>query len=649
MSENTGILSANLAALARFEPAFAARLSCVDPAPLDWSASRTGPPTATLLRDGRTLSLASRFDPQSEAAKLLESVDLGKHACVVMLGFGLGYHIARLAPRIGEDAILIVFEPDLPLLRAVLERIDHSQWLGHSQLILADETTDRAALLNRIEKQAALLTQGTVLVTHPPSRQISGEKFNAFGKLVAEVTAFARTNVATALVNSTRTYRNLTANLAPYVGGATTDELFGAAAGYPAICVSAGPSLAKNVELLCDPQVRRNVVVITAQTTLKPLLDRGIRPDFVTALDYHEISRRFYEGLPALPDVTLVAEPKANPTIVESFPGPVRMTQSRFLDRLLGPLARPRINIRDGATVAHLSFYLAQHLGCNPILLIGQDLGFSDGLYYCPGTAIHEVWAPELGPFNTLEMMEWQRIVRHRRHLHKCEDIHGRPIYSDEQMITYLKQFERDFSTASQTVLDCTEGGMPKKGASLATLADALAEHATRPVPPMPAVTAKLDPGKVRAAEELLRQRIEEVRELDRLADDTIPALRQMGEHQRDFVRVEKLFARVERNKKKVEALSDAFNLVNDLNTIGVFRRVRADRAIQHDSASESDPYEKQRRQIQRDIENIEWLRQAYSETLNILEGGLERVQQHGKPVSIPLPKRVGSPSHTAA
>ena len=54
-----------------------------------------------------------------------------------------------------------------------------------------------------------------------------------------------------------------------------------------------------------------------------------------------------------------------------------------------------------------------------------MDLGFSDGLYYFPGTAIHDVWAPELGPFNTLEMMEWRRIVRHRNHLKKLDDIRG--------------------------------------------------------------------------------------------------------------------------------------------------------------------------------------------------------------------------------
>ena len=73
------------------------------------------------------------------------------------------------------------------------------------------------------------------------------------------------------------------------------------------------------------------------------------------------------------------------------------------------------MGLKAGATVAHLSFYLAEFLGCDPIILIGQDLGFVDGLYYKPGTAIHETWGVELGRFNTLETKEWERIVRSRR------------------------------------------------------------------------------------------------------------------------------------------------------------------------------------------------------------------------------------------
>jgi len=431
--------------------------------------------------------------------------------------------------------------------------------------------------------------------------------------------------MATALVNASRTYRNLTANLHRYAAGATVNELQDAASGFPAVCVGAGPSLARNVALLTDPEVRRRVVVITAQTMLKPLLDRGIRPDFVTALDYHEISTRFYEGLPDLPDVTLVAQPLVHPAVLDCFPGPIRLTQSHFLDVLLGDQARPIVSMPYGATVSHLSFYLAQHLGCDPVILVGMDLGFSDGLYYFPGTAIHDVWAPELGPFNTLEMMEWQRIVRHRGLLQKLNDIHGRPIYSDDQMLTYLKQFERDFANAPQTVLDATEGGLPKQHARSVALSEALSRHATRPVPKLPRTPAGLDPERLAATAGVLRQRRSEISELRRLSRRTVPLLGQMLDHQRDMKHMDKLFEQMTPIQKRVAELSCAFELVNHLNAVGAFKRVRADRAIAN---VDLDDLERQRQQLARDIENVDWLDQASSEMLDMVRHAIKRVGQ---------------------
>jgi len=52
-----------------------------------------------------------------------------------------------------------------------------------------------------------------------------------------------------------------------------------------------------------------------------------------------------------------------------------------FAEDLLRETAPMRGSLRAGSTVAHLSFYLAEYLGCDPIILIGQDLSFSDGLY----------------------------------------------------------------------------------------------------------------------------------------------------------------------------------------------------------------------------------------------------------------------------
>lgn len=629
MAQSTDILRANLAQLGKTEPEMAARIEAAEPAPLTWINSKAGPLTASLDHEGRKLSLASRFDPMAEAHKLNASLDPTKHAAGVFLGMGLGYHVAKAAEQLNDSrSLVIVFEPDVTLLRAVLEKIDHTAWLGRHNVLLADTTMNRSGLLGRIEGFGSIMTQGTQLIIHPTSRQLNGSALNSFGSLVTEVLAFFRTNVATALVNSSRTVRNNTMNIAYYGAGHTTNELYQATVGYPAVCVGAGPSLAKNVDLLSNPEIRKNVIVISAQTTLKPLLARGIRPDFVTALDYHAISSRFYEGLNGLDDITLVAESKANAAILDSFPGPVRVTHSNFMDRMLAEHARPITPIQSGATVAHLSFYLAQHLGCEPIILIGQDLGFSEGLYYCPGTAIHDVWASELNSFNTLEMMEWQRIVRHRGLISRQDDVFGKPIFTDEQMVTYLKQFERDFAKATQRVIDCTQGGLPIANTTPMDFVDALEAYATRPVPKHKVPPVGFDMDRLTKMIKLLESRLVEVQELRRLSHKTIPLLELMQKHQRDYNKACEIHDKIEKNKKKVDALNETFTLINDLNTIGAFKRARADRAIQH---QDMDEFEVQRRQLDRDIENLQWLLQACDEGQKIFNDALKRTRELNK------------------
>ncbi len=629
MPAATPVLQANLRALARKDPALAQRIEEATPAAMTFAPSRRGPLWASLDHAGKPLALASRYDPEAEAAKLVDSIDHVKTACVAVLGFTLGYHAQKVAADMRGQGLLIIYEPDLSLLRAVLEHIDHSGWLGAENVLLCDASIDRASLTTRIERLSALVTQGTQLLTHPAARRMHGEALGGFAKMVTDTLAFCRTNVATALVNAARTCRNLALNLDHYAAGATVNELHHDATGYPAVLVSAGPSLVKNVDLLRDPAVRENIVLIAVQTALRPLLDRGIRPDFVTALDYSPVCKQFYEGLPDLPDVTLVVEPKANCAILDSYPGPIRVCNADWLNRLLGDHARPIVPMKAGATVAHLSLYLAWHLGCDPVMMIGQDLGFSDGLYYAPGTAVHKVWAAELNPFNTIEMMEWQRIVRMKGHLSRHQDIHDNPIFSDEQMMTYLKQFERDFAegvAAGKTVIDATEGGMPKQHTQAMPLAEALAAHATRPVPRLPVPPRELDRTRLDLAADMLRQRIRQINDMQEITRQTIGIIRRMKEHQRDPRKMKELFDKLNRKQRHVEKqLTDAFALVSTLNTIGTFRRQRADRVINYNAG---DAYARQLAQLDRDIENLDLMLQAADETLNILHEARGRMDE---------------------
>jgi pyruvate-formate lyase-activating enzyme len=561
--------------------------------------------------------LCSRHRPLEEAARLVERVDLVEHAVVVVLGFGAGYHVRTLAERLGRAGVIVVFEPDLGLLRAVLERIDHTSWLKEASVLFVTDATDRGALASKLEGAESIIAQGVAFLEHPPSRPRIGGLGGKLSTLFGEIVTATKTTFLTTLMRSVDTVRNLLLNFDHYAAGAGVADLEGAAAGHPAVVVSAGPSLRRNLHLLAQPGIRDRCVILAAQTTLRPLLAAGARPHFVTALDYHEISRRFYEGISAddVADTTLVADPKAHPVILDAFPGPVRCCANEFLDNVLGDLRRPMGKLPAGATVAHLAVYTAKYLGCDPIVMIGQDLAFSDGLYYAPGTAIEEVWAPELNPFNTIEMMQWQRIARHRLHLSRVRDADGKSIYTDTQMLTYLAQFERDFAQYGEAgieIIDATEGGIPKQHTVAMPLAEVLDRYARRPLPALPVADRPLDPTRLDEAGWRVESLRREVEGLQRTSKETMGVIQAMLRDQADAARMQRHFRKLDRCRRQIDQQQDAVDIVNYLNQLGVYKRFKADRRLH--MQRDLDPMQRQRAQLERDLENVTWTADAARE-----------------------------------
>ena len=125
--------------------------------------------------------------------------------------------------------------------------------------------------------------------------------------------------------------------------------------------------------------------------TLQAMLDRGIEPDFVTSLDYHELSRRFFEDIPPTCRTHLIAEPKANWHVIDTYRGPTSLLNNRWARLCLGDALAARGGLKAGSTVAHLAFYLAAYMGCDPIVMVGQDLAYTDHVYYTPGTSMHDL------------------------------------------------------------------------------------------------------------------------------------------------------------------------------------------------------------------------------------------------------------------
>ncbi len=624
------ILQRNLQAIARQSPAAAREIAAAEPA-AGVGFEPAGDGSWTVRLDDRLL--ASRHEPLREARMLADQAPVESAACIVVLGMGAGHHVAALADRIRRTGALVVFEPDVPLLRSVFSEHDHTAWINRTNLVII--TTDEVSMITAATGgMEGLLAAGVKILEHPPSRARLAGSSSRFTESLTRVMRAVKTNVVTSFVQVETTLRNFVMNVDRYATAPGIADLAGAARGHPGIVVSAGPSLERNIDLLAKPGVRDRFVIVAAQTVLKKLLSRGIRPHFVTALDHHEISRRFYEGLTAadVEGVTLIVEPKANPAILSAYPGTVRCPGERILDDLLGPeLSRTMGTLTPGATVAHLAYYVARHLGCDPVLLVGQDLGFTDGQYYHAGAAIHQVWAGELNEFNTLEMLEWQRIVRSRHILHRASDHLGRPIYTDEQMATYLVQFERDFAADEArglTTIDATEGGVAKRHTRVAGLAQAIEEHWPASTLALPSAGPSIDSPRRRTS---LRERVASVRrDTQKVADlsrRTAERLGEMVDSNGDQRGINTLIGQVHALRDQVVGLQPAYGLVSFLNQTGGFKRFQADRAIELDQALS--PIDRQRRQIERDRTNVTWIADAadqlgrmLDDTLLMLDGG---------------------------
>ena len=622
-------LDRSLEALGPRHASLAAAIRAAGPHPgLDLETAPDGTVTGSL----GGVQLASRHDPLAEARRLADRVDETEHAVVVVHGFGLGHHVMELCRRIGRTGVVIVLEPDLQLLHSALGAIDHASIITQTNLIVVTDGGDRSALARRLQHAEWLLGQGVAFIDHAPSLPRLGEHTRAFSATLAALATHVRLTLSTTLLRSVETVRNLTANLHRYATGPGIIDLKDLQVGRPAVLVAAGPSLGPALERLADPRIRERAVIIAAQTTLRPLLDRGIHPHFVTALDYHRISARFYEGLTAadVAGVELVVDPKAHPSILEAFPGVVRCIGSPLLDAILGDAARPMGSLTPGATVAHLSAYLARHLGCDPIITVCQDLGFTDGLYYGPGAVIHETWGPELGPFNPITSMEWQRIARHRRHLQRLPAWNGGTVLTDAQMVTYLQQFERDFAHDLERglrVIDATgPGGARKTGAEPMDFDEAMERFATAPLAPMPPaarVVPDADDRRLAA-----RRRVDGIRRdvlaIRDAATASQPLLKQMLEAQNDPARMRALFDELETHRHAVGRRLHAFILVEHLNQLGAFKRIRADRRM--NLAADLDPKARQRAELERDLVNVEWTADAAEELDRQLQDAARRI-----------------------
>ncbi len=614
----------NLAALYPRDPELAAELDVLPFAGCPrLERARDGGWTAQVVSDdGRPLYLHSRYRPAQEAETFVRALGEVDSSCVCVSGVGLGYHLAALEAGL-DRPLIIAAEDDLSILKAALCCVDLSAPIAAGRLLLMTRP-DREELHRRLSACNADVMLGLRMVSLPHVQRYHAAFHAAARERVIEFVGYCKMQMITTLTNARITCQNIAHNLPTYVDGPGIESLAGRAAGYPAVVVAAGPSLARNIGQL--PRLRDRAVLIAVQTVFKPLLAMECPPHFVVSLDFHEISAQFFQGIEDTRGAVLVAEPKATWHVLDAFRGRKHVLRNRFAENLLREAAPQRGGLKAGTTVAHLAFYLAQHLGCDPIVLVGQDLAYCEGLYYPAGMPIEEVWRPELGRFCTLEMKQLERIARGRPILRVVKDVHGRDAYSDEQMLTYAQQFETDFAASPGRVIHACEGGMRLAGTEVMTLREAGERYCTRELPAgwLDGSTVPARGARRRAAE-ALDARIEELGRIRRICVEMQSLLERLAGLVERPAEFNRLVVRVDELRTAMQALDRTYQLVVEVSQTAELRRYARDRQL---GQRERDDKETARRRLARDGEFVAALTEGVDFLLKTLHTSIGRLRE---------------------
>ena len=509
----------------------------------------------------------------------------------------------------GGQALLAVVREDEHALLADLATIDVSAALASGRVVplVGEPAPDRyaAALAGR----NLLISLGFRAVGPVPP-----EAASALGQL----RSLEAVNIATALQHGRKSTANLIDNLATYAATPGIAGLRDAAKGRTAVVVSAGPSLRKNLHRLRGRE--EDVVVIAVQTALKPCLEAGVVPHLICAIDHHEISTRFYADLPDGLPTQLVADPKCSGAVIrawQSRPGRrVRMLGNDAATSFLREMSLPRPTLPPTATVAQLAFELAEWLGCSTCALIGQDLGFSDGLAYAPGTGYDDAWRPETGRFCTFEMKQWEHIARDRAALVRATDFRGNPTYTEARLASYLNKFEQMFAATPMRVIDATEGGLLKRGAEPMPLADVLAGVAPRPAIRMP----QDDCVAFGCVATSLAAREREAAIIEDASAASEALLERVRDHPGDARVVNAAVAELDAQRRRLREDRDVdrtYGLVASFTQRSERDRLLSDMRI---AAGGLDDTERRRRQAERDLANVRAIGRAAANLRAVLQ-----------------------------
>ncbi|NFB70118.1 motility associated factor glycosyltransferase family protein [Clostridium butyricum] len=409
-------------------------------------------------KDNKWIYIGSKYNMNREIQKFLDKVEDEEYNenTFLIYGFALGEHVKALRKKYKNNKI-IVFEP----IESLFKEIEKMDWVKKDtklEIINCEKELVLKKIEENIDEFNIDCSKFAIFSTY---EKIYAKEIFELLKEIKDYYINLRVERNTKIKYSKRWFDTLIDNFKYMLNGVPADVYMNKYKNRPAIIVSAGPSLEKNIDLL--KEVKNKMIIMSGGRTLKGLIDKSITPDLVAVIDQDQKSYNLVENYIDKVNCPLLFWECTNEEIVKHHKGEkIFSSHIDFLSKVTG--MKMRI-IPTGGSVAHNMASYAAMLGCNPVIFIGQDLAYTNEKSYSSMSENRD------GTWKFDEVKSDEDLW--------VEDVNGEKVRTSISLDLFRKWFEKmiDETFTETTFINATEGGARIKGTIEMSLKDVISKY----------------------------------------------------------------------------------------------------------------------------------------------------------------------------
>ncbi|OXS79268.1 6-hydroxymethylpterin diphosphokinase MptE-like protein [Domibacillus enclensis] len=438
--------------------------------------SKTGLPIVQIEHEGKIIPIHSKYDPEKEAERILDTykdkIEESDH--ILFYGMGLGYHIKLFFDRYpskmasGYEPISAVFKECMANAQKIELPIDRFAYLFTEE---HSEQTEQ-----NLAEFSSNLSQKILLIVLPVYEKIAHKEFETFSSLFRSMIEGKRLNLYAESSFAKRWSLNALMNLNAIFN--TPNILLADHNPFkekPIVLVSAGPSLSEEIENLRYIKNKKLAYIFAVGSANKALIAQGIYPDAVLTYDPQAHNHAIFEEIieQNIINIPMIFGSTVGYETIQKYKGPMFhfITSQDTISPYFFEKTLP--TLYDSTSIAIVTLQLLYKLEVEKVILVGQNFAFKNNLFYSEEIARYDE--------EKKEMTDAAVQKKDLSDSYLVEDTLGGQVMTNksfDQMRQEMEYYIEKYNIS--IVTNATKGGAAIKGTTYKPLEELITEELTK-------------------------------------------------------------------------------------------------------------------------------------------------------------------------